>query len=126
MIETKLLKKYLPIVYHCITEFVDEDKTARGVKDAIHVIDGIIKNKNKFNLILEVKPKSNSNTKYNMAAHRIWAVGFKENEKVIRNVIKIAVVGADSLKFRGEKEYMETENVKYFYKLEEARIWVKS
>lgn len=61
-----------------------------------------------------------------MAAHRIWAVEFRDHEKVKNNADRIAVIGKDAPRFRTEKELMESDRVQYFADLEAALGWLGS
>lgn len=57
----------------------------------------------------------------NLSAHKIWSLEFKEQNLLAKNVSKVAVVGDDSPKLEAKKELMETEYMKFFSSLVEAR-----
>jgi hypothetical protein len=126
MIETRILNDDPAIVYHQVTKFADEQDTRDGVKEAVAVIEKVTENDGSFSLILDFREAFHSNLEYSLAAHRIWAVGFREHEKVKSNADRIAVIGKDAPRFRAEKELMESDRVQYCTDLEAALGWLES
>jgi hypothetical protein len=125
MIETKKIHDDPLIIQHKIYSFSNPQETINDVKVAIDVIKKSIINKNSFNLLFDFsEPEDESN--YNLAAHKEWAIDFKENIVINKNVQKVAVFGKDSPKFNAEKEHMEDDKHRWFTVYDEAIRWLKS
>ncbi len=120
LIKTEIINKDPYILHHQVTELNSEVKTREGVMESLKTVD---KTGKPFHLIIDVKLKTDS--PYSLTAHRIWATGFRENEKVVNNVLKSAVVGEDSPTFRLEKRHLETESLRFFNEFRDALNWIK-
>ncbi len=125
MIETKKIHDDPIIIQHKVYSLPNPEETISDVKVAIDVIKKSTINKKSFNLLLDFsEPEDESN--YNMAAHKEWALGFKETIVINENVQKVAVFGKDSPKFNAEKAFMEDDKHKWFTVYDEALKWLKS
>lgn len=124
MIETKKIFDEPIIILHKVYSFPNPQETINDVKVAVEVIKNAITNRDAFNLLLDfTAPEDRS--KYDMAAHKEWAIGFKENSEINKYLKKVAVYGKDSPMFRAEKEFMENDKYKWFTDCDEAMDWLK-
>jgi hypothetical protein len=125
MIETKKIFDDPVIIQHKVYSLPNPQETIKDVEVAVKVIKKSLTNKDAFNLLLDftgAEDKSN----YDIAAHKEWAIGFKENNEINKYVKKVAVLGKDTPMFRSEKEYMENDKHKWFTDYDEAICWLKN
>jgi hypothetical protein len=123
--ETKVIYDDPVIVHHVIHGLSDDQETAKGVKQTVELITEIATDHKSINLLIDFS-KADGNLSHTMSAHKIWAVGFKENEEIRRHVLKVATVAIDSEKYRAEKKFMESETHRFFTDFQEALDWLKS
>lgn len=125
MIETKKISDNPLIIQHKVYSFSNPQETANDVEKAIEVIRESLINTDTFNLLLDFSEPLHT-AEYDMAAHKEWAIGFKNNAEITKHIQNTAVVGIDSEKFRGEKQFMEDDTHKWFTDYDEALRWLKS
>jgi hypothetical protein len=123
--DTTVISTDPAIVRHELSSFSDDAAITRDVANAVAVVEQAAQTYGTLALLLDFSRLADRAT-YRMSAHRIWAVGFKENDSVRRHIRNVAVVANDSPKFRAEKEVMETDTQRYFTDAEEAVGWLKS
>jgi hypothetical protein len=125
MIETKKIFDDPIIIQHKVFSFPNPQETIKDVKVAVEVIKKSIQNKDAFNLLLDFTgPEDKSN--YDRAAHKEWAIGFKENDEINKYVQKVAVLARDTPMVRAEKECMEDNKHRWFTDYDEAMGWLKA
>ncbi len=118
--ETFLYDENSRIVCHSIRGKMSVKTALTGVENALEFVRRVVKKYGRFNLLLDVKEYIFED----IEAHKVWSLGFKENELLKKYVIKTAVVGEDSLKLRTEKEMMETDQLSFFTGIDEAADWL--
>ncbi len=118
--ETFLYDENNRIVCHSIRGKMSVKTALTGVEDALEFVRRVVKKYGRFNLLLDVKEYIFED----IEAHKVWSLGFKENEILKKYVIKTAVVGEDSLKLQTEKEMMETDQLSFFTDIDEAADWL--
>jgi hypothetical protein len=124
MIKTKIVYDNPVIIHHKIYSFSNAQETIKGVKEALEIIRKSLVNSSTFNLLIDFsEPEVESD--YDIAAHKEWALGFKENNEIKKHVQNVAVLGKDFQQFRAEKEFMEDETHMWFTDYEKAFKWLK-
>lgn len=121
MIETSLLKEDPPVVYHRVSGNIRTDEASDGANKAMSVINSIVKNNIKFDLVIDMRGYIFDD----LVAHRIWALEFKEQKILKENAARIAIIGDYAEKFKAEKELMESAILKFFTDLDAAYSWLK-
>lgn len=123
-LKTKIICWSPPTVYYPVPPFSDENTVRRSISEALEVIADLLKNVGCFNLLLDFRAVSTSDNDYSMAAHRAWVIGFRDHGTVKNHAHLVAVVGNDSPKFRAEKEFMDSERVRFLTGLHAAYSWL--
>ena len=120
MIFTNIVNDDPVIIIHRLTGMLTKSNALTGSDKAISVVKDALKKRKLVHLIIDVKDYIFND----LEAHRIWALNFKENEIITGNVAKVALVGNDVPKFQAEKEYMESETLRFFTDREIALVWL--
>ncbi len=122
--ETTVICNSPVIVLQKISSFADELETRTGVKQAVEIIGRLREKTEAIDLLMDFSTLD-ERSGYKISAHKIWALGFKENEEMQRAIRRIALVANDSPRFRAEQECMETPKHKFFTVFQEALDWLK-
>jgi hypothetical protein len=123
--ETTVLRNNPPVIYQKIPAFSDDADIAKGVVQALVIVDVFAKSNRSFNLLIHF-PGTDASTLYSLTAHKIWSVGFRQNETVGRLLRKTAVVARYSPKFDAERAAMESATQQFFSDFNEALTWLIS
>ncbi len=122
VVETKILNKNPTIVYHRVSGRMSEDEAATGTAKAMSMIGNVVSEGSKFDLIMDMRGYIFDN----LNAHRIWSVDLKEQKVLKDNVGRVAIIGDNSPKLRAEKGMMESDILKFFTDMEEAKKWLQN
>ena len=122
MIETTLIEGQKKIVYHRVSSAMNELEAVEGAKEAMSIVSEIVKNKERFNLVLDMRGYIFEDIK----PHRAWSLGFKEQRLLKDNVDCVAIVGDETPQLRAEKELMESGSIKFFTDQKLATQWISN
>jgi hypothetical protein len=121
MIRTQLINESPIVVLHRISGRLNEANARSGAKKAMSIINNINFHHQMYRLLLDL-----SDYKFdNLASHKIWSLGFKEQPSLEQNLEFTAIVGDGSPHFLAEKKLMESEKLKFFTNVELATTWLR-
>lgn len=121
MIETTEYKKIPAAILHRVTGKTDINEVKSGIAEAEEIIDKVIHEYGRFNLILDPRGHDFAD----LAAHKMWKMWLIQDVPSKGKTNYTAIIVPDSLIGRGEKELMDTEKTKFFFDFDEGSNWLQ-
>jgi methyltransferase (TIGR00027 family) len=121
MIETTEYKKIPATVLHRVMGKTDINEVKSGIAEAEAIIDKVIHEYGRFNLILDPRGHDFAD----LAAHKMWKMWLMQDVLGKGNTNYIANIVTDSTIRREEWELMNTEKTKFFFDFDEGSNWLQ-
>ncbi len=121
MIETIEFKMIPATIMHRITGNIDVEEVKYSIDDANEATNKIIDKYGRFNLLIDLRGISFTD----LASHKTWKI-WLQNRLITEKVSYVAIVLVYSPQTKAEKEFMETETVKFFFDLNEGIDWLQN
>jgi hypothetical protein len=121
MIITEEYKTLQAVFVHRITGDITVEDAEKGVRDAIKVFEAGIARYDTINVIINTQGLNFTS----LIAHRTWRQGLEDCSALRENIHYVIMVLGDSPRGRAEKEFMESDRLKFFFDLDEGIKWLR-
>ncbi len=121
MLITEKHKDIRATVMHRISGDVTIEDAERGVKEAVEIIETDIQQDGRINVIINMQGANFTS----LMAHKTWRQGIGTASAIRQKIDYVIMIIGDSPQGRAEKEFMQTETLKFFFDLDEATKWLR-
>ncbi len=121
MINSTGCKDIQATVIHRITGQINTEEVKIGIDELVEILDKAVQKQGTINLVINAKGVSFAG----LIAHRTWSQGLDNFPTIREKINYCAFVLDDSPNGRVEKEFMDSERLKFFFDVDEAINWLR-
>jgi hypothetical protein len=121
MITTTEYKNIQTTLIHRITGEINTEEVKIGIDELVKILDKAVQKHGTINLIINAKGVNFAS----LIAHRTWSQGLDNFPTIREKINYCAFVLDDSPNGRAEKEFMDSERLKFFFDFDEGINWLR-